>query len=228
MKKINILVFLFCILCIAENTQAQFPCVRNISTNPNNPFNTEWGAMFPEDPGSFVNTQFNWYYLAPNITINRVLDGWTLPSSFPTAYGMTWPFDNSNGPGTNYLYGNISDAEKRDFHWEDGWELLWMNLGFLPNGDPSNPKAPNAWHPNPEYPNPDFAPYFVLYNRYRGTMRIFFNIWWFEQPYHNVTVSLQFSEISGTNNKISGILRHTDALDQALDKKSNITKAPKG
>lgn len=42
--------------------------------------------------------------------------------------GMPSQFNYLKEPQAN---GLITD---RDYHWEDGWELLWMNLGYLPDG----------------------------------------------------------------------------------------------
>ncbi len=133
------------------------------------------------DPGSFINTGFNWYHQGTQIIINKQINSWTLPAGFPNTLGMMWPFHPDNGQATSYLHknpltGQDLEPEKMDFYWEDGWELLWMNLGFLPNGDPIKPKNPLAWNTNIEEPKPTNAPYFVLYNRYRGTLRVFFNV----------------------------------------------------
>jgi hypothetical protein len=50
--------------------------------------------------------------------------------------GMPSQFNYLKEPGVN---GLITD---RDYHWEDGWELLWMNIGKSPNGDPYSASAP--------------------------------------------------------------------------------------
>jgi hypothetical protein len=59
---------------------------------------------------------------------------------------MLWPWHEQMPNYASYLHRfydyNYTPAEprtipepERDFRWEDGWELLWMNLGYLPNGD---------------------------------------------------------------------------------------------
>jgi hypothetical protein len=59
MKKLS---FILILIASIGNLSAQvYSCVRNISTNPNDPYNLEWQTMYPEDPGSFINTGFSWY-----------------------------------------------------------------------------------------------------------------------------------------------------------------------
>jgi hypothetical protein len=126
-------------------------CVRQISTNPNNPYNEEWESWYPSDTyaGSFINTGFSWY---PNssILIPKSQD-WNTPFRDPNGGDLTmeWPFASDNGGHTSYLYRRIDPEtigdeyprgedipiELRDYHWEDGWELLYLNIGRLPNGD---------------------------------------------------------------------------------------------
>jgi hypothetical protein len=67
----------------------------------------------------------------------------------------------------------------RDFNWQDGWELLWMNTGYYPNQSTTNHNGNiNFSDNNRIYPfvsNPAHSryPYIILYNKYRGTMRMF-------------------------------------------------------
>ena len=51
--------------------------------------------------------------------------------------------------------------DKSDFYNEDGWELIRYENGYKQNGSQVN--------------NADIVPMFVLYNRYKGTMRILVN-----------------------------------------------------
>lgn len=225
MRNIIILIVSIFLVVVSKLISAQetYPCVRDLSTNPNNPYNTEWSNMFDTDPGSFINSGFSWYN-GSSIVINSASNAWTLPSNFPSLLPMSWPFGINNGHTylTKDPFTNLDIPDKdRDFRWEDGWELLWLNLGILPNGDPISPKNANAWNPVPESPNPTSAPYFILYNRYRGTMRVFFNVWWGNAHYDDVTVTLYFDEPFGGNN-ISGVLRHVSGIDQAMDKKTEI------
>lgn len=61
-------------------------------------------------------------------------------------------FDQSLNPTTF----NLADAVKKDFAPEDGWELLYRSFGTASQGVKT--------------------PFFVLYNKYNGTVRVFANI----------------------------------------------------
>lgn len=231
-KTLFITPFLISMILWGTTLKAQVndPCVRNISTNPYNAYNDEWSSMYPNDPGSFINDAstggFNWYF-GNVITIDKGTQGWSLPSGFPSNYPMLWPFELSNGNHTRYLYepgGEWIPEGERDFHWEDGWELLWMNIGTLPNGTAINAKPQSSWNDDPESPLPAGTPYFVLYNRYRGTLRLFFNVWFFDTHYDDVLVSLRFEDGAANKENLSGIFRHVEGVDRALDKPTNVTK----
>lgn len=237
MKKKIILLGVSFVIFISNGFAQVFPCVRDISTNPNNPHNTEWISMFGPNEGgsfgpSFVNSWFNWYPSVFTLQIPISNQNWERPISFTgTNLNMRWPFEELNDDyiGSNaYLYQNINVEEDRDFHWEDGWELLWLNTGYLPNGARVDAKPQNSWYMAPEDPQPKNMPFFVLYNRYRGTLRIFANLWKAHGAYNHVNVELQFHR-STQNGNFSGIFRHAGGLDLPLDKKSEITsiKAPR-
>ena len=137
----NIIILFSILVGLGQHLNAQiYSCVRNVSTNPNNPFNTEWQTItqqnYPTDPGSFINTGFSWYLGSNSLAIYPQLQNWNLPPSYQNTHYMKWPFamNNDDLEGSNaYLYDHIDDTD-RDYHWEGGWELLWMNLGYLPNG----------------------------------------------------------------------------------------------
>lgn len=194
-------------------------CVRQISTNPKKPFNAEWTQMFPGLRESFVNTGFDWSPHQGTIPIYKT-QNWITP--FPSQSGVInmWsPFEVSNGSSTMHLQsaGNGSQAfDDLDWHWEDGWELLYMNLGYLPNGDLIDDKPNNSWR-GVEDPTPSNAPYFVLYNRYRGVIRIFANVWFTDiGSFDYVNIRLGFFQ----EEKVSGALRHVGGVDRALDQKT--------
>jgi hypothetical protein len=222
--KIKIITLLIACSIIASTHAQVYSCVRNISTNPNDPYNLEWQTMYPEDPGSFINTAFSWYFGSNSFHIYPQSQNWNLPASYQSTHYMKWPFamNNDDLDGTNsYLYDGLPERD-RDYHWEDGWELLWMNLGKLPNGTFVNQRPANSWNPANSNPDPEGLPYFVLYNRYRGTMRIFANLWMFEEQYEHINAKIIFNDVSVRKEEISGIMRHAAGLDQALDKPSII------
>jgi hypothetical protein len=61
-------------------------------------------------------------------------------------------YDQSGNPNTFFL----ADAFDKDFKWEDGWELLYKKFGTESQGV--------------------ITPYFMLYNKYSGVVRVFVNI----------------------------------------------------
>jgi hypothetical protein len=237
MKNLYTILLLPSLLLLGLSLQAQpYSCVRNISTNPYNPHNTEWAQMYPNDPGSFINNSslggFNWYWIGgpPLIDIDNLNQTWTLPPDFPNRVNMNWPFDISNG--LDYLFDVPGNEYDRDYHWEDGWEVLWMNLGKLPDGTPIQDvnASSNRWVNSATNPNPGEAPYFVLYNRYTGLMRVFFNVWIFDQHYDDVTLTLRFSSSADPNAQdLSGALRLVGGKDRFLDQKTDavVLKTPR-
>jgi hypothetical protein len=229
MKIIYTLAF---IVALSGNIVAQqvYSCVRNISTNPNDPYNLEWQTMYPEDPGSFINTGFNWYSAVP-LVIYPQIQNWALPASYQNTHYMKWPFAMGNDDiesNNNYLYRGLTE-EERDFHWEDGWELLYLNLGKLPNGTFTTQIPNGSWSDqgqgaNQFAPDPAKLPYFILYNRYRGTLRIFANLWMFEEDFHHIYAKLRFTKASRDNKELSGIMRHAEGIDRALDQPTEIAE----
>lgn len=212
-------------------------CVREISTNPNNPYNLEWEGWYPTGTfaGSFINTGFSWYPNASILIPRSQL--WNTTFQDPNAGDliMEWPYATDNGQHSHYLYrridpstldyeepiGHDTPIELRDYHWEDGWELLYLNIGRLANGERIDQKPGNSWDPIGENPNPSHAPYFVLYNRYRGTLRVFFNVWFEDNSrFDNVTVQLRFDESAAAYKTMSAVLRHGNGIDQAMDQKT--------
>ncbi len=145
---------------------------------------------------------------------------------------MPWFFSNSNTE-TGYLYYHpdpgihfLNDNEK-DWHWEDGWELLYLNIGSLPNGTPIDQKSDPSmyWNTDSEQPTANNSPYVVLYNRYTGLMRVFFSAWGDDaNNWQDVTVSLEFPDQNVNKRIISGIFRHAEGIDRPLNQPTKITK----
>lgn len=138
MKKYAIIIALLCSITIVGQTQPILSCVRNISTNPKNPSNNEWGTtIFPGISDYYLNTGFDWY--PPNFGPPIIIDqnqNWAAPySSQNNPILMKSPYRTENGNGSKYLWAKLTDLEEADFRWEDGWELLFMNLGYYSNGD---------------------------------------------------------------------------------------------
>jgi hypothetical protein len=202
---------------------------------------------------SFLNSYFNWYDPA-KIAINKSNE-WAVPTfklqpgdPLNALYDMTWPWSTSmNNSAFSFLYldpatlnpirDNPDDplpspqtlpVTDRDYHWEDGWELLYLNLGFLPNGDDVDQTYSDSWRPaqnatnNAQMrPEPNHVPYFVLYNRYRSTMRVFANVFGREGNLPEVDytyVKLLFLDELETAG--SGLFRVSNGVDRPLDKET--------
>ena len=153
MKKLYSLFFL---LVVAMTAVLGQPCTpAGISTNPNAPVDPFLlnNLVNPSNPSQsftnnpFLNT-FNWGEIAgadfKTIGID-LCTYWEFDNTIvladpgdpcPLYYPMTSFMSDGMPSQFNYLKepqanGLITD---RDYHWEDGWELLWMNLGYLPDG----------------------------------------------------------------------------------------------
>ncbi len=121
---------LFC-ACTFLRAQ-QPPCLPNgVLTNPASPVN-------PQHPG-YANF-FDW------------TDGW-----------YDYYLNGNRGLKVNPYYSGVSGVidlyGDNDFKPEDGWELVYMDLGVDSDGSPLSGRSGHIW--------------FVLYNRYRSFMRLF-------------------------------------------------------
>jgi hypothetical protein len=56
--------------------------------------------------------------------------------------GMVSPFSTNMPFEYNYLNQNGALPQNCDIHWQDGWELMYMNLGFFPNKENINTYNP--------------------------------------------------------------------------------------
>lgn len=219
--------------CLSPLARAQ-NCINGISTNPKNPKDPvfiDWVNQYPPYSGSvqhnpFLNT-FDWQDPFNRIDISPLL--FNIPGANPNVmYGMQHPFNGGLAEGSPYNYSFFNSEDKktisvknRDFHWEDGWELLWMNLGYTPDGSAIDNQQPGSpFHgQNTTKPDPNHIPYFVLYNKYRGVIRIFASV--FFNPtvfgrHQKIDVNLKFTD----NTTVNGMLRHASTYDQALDKET--------
>ncbi len=121
------------LFCACTFLQAQQPpCLPNgVLTNPASPVN-------PQHPG-YANF-FDWTENRYNIYIN----------------GQD---DDIINPYHAYHAGVFNLNGDNDFKPEDGWELVYMDLGVDSDGSPLSGRSGHIW--------------FVLYNRYRSFMRFF-------------------------------------------------------
>ncbi len=130
------------------------------------------GVLFAQEPVHVpdtgcdevgISTDPN-HYVNPNDPGEDLLWDWRkeeytmyIPANGGGTQGVATPikspfFDQSGNPNTFAL----ADAIEKDFDSEDGWELLYRKFGTPSQGVST--------------------PYFALYNRYSGTIRVFVNI----------------------------------------------------
>lgn len=195
-------------------------CTQDASTDPANPVNNDLTPIMKTgqnavnefkntfDWGAHSNTSF--HSIPLNLDAN-----WSLGSHGGLMHS---PFSTNMPSGYSYLHQGGALPDDCDWHWEDGWELMWTHLGNYPNGEgveTTNPNRIIAGQNGLANPN---TPYFVLYNRYSGKLRFFGNM---------------FQEINATNNDhiqlflrhdppndqapVSGVFRHVSGYDRPLD-----------
>lgn len=225
MKLIYILAVLGLILPLSS--LAQDACEKDISTNPMAPYNDH---SFPGNKyNPWINSDFDMGALnlgaVKLIELNKQL---TWSSDFISVadtadFFMMNPYTSEGTPPARYKYLHPNNVPfvLRDYQWEDGWELLWLGTGFYPNGERINTLEPNRAYP-PSFPNPGQSqvPYIALYNRYRGTMRIFMNLVTDFSSYADIRTVLKLPSVEN----LSGILRHLEPYDRALDQTTNVDK----
>jgi hypothetical protein len=193
------------LICVFNNLIAQSEnCTHNVSTNFQNPSNGSipFNSILVGD--EYLN-HFDWNALNS--------------SGFLTTYQLQNMTYNQNminiqsvasGPYYSYLYS----GEKMSY--ENGWELLLLNIGRFPNLDP--------------LPNSDYAdiPYIVLYNRFKGIIRLFAN---YGNGYistnssiNAMRVQLRFDNDLNGIETLNGLMRLSAGKDFTLDQNTNVSK----
>lgn len=229
-SSISLLIVLF-----LSSTGSGQPCDNGIATDPNNPINNQfvqmgnnfWPGNGTDTHNPFLN-QFNWYLGNSTITLFPEQVNWAhgFPNNLPTL-PMQHPYGGGMPTEFQYLRPTNVSASLRDFNWEDGWELLYMNLGYYPDMNATNDPAPGSYYANHNQfydPIPSNIPYFAIYNRYRGLLRLFANVWFpVGTNYSDINVTLRFTPPSQFENKLTGLFRHASAYDQALSEPTSIS-----
>jgi len=255
MKK---LILCFLLIGNALNTIGQCQEGEVISTNPDNPINTDLSEKLHPFPGSnaTINEYLNTWKWAKwsssggnhsfdEIDLNPASDwlqnGQSIPAnSSPAAWRMSSPFGFNMMTHYPYLlqgWNGSSHPQDKDWRWEDGWELMWLNTGYFPNQHNfpnigNNPIDPSVHNMNSTNNNRihtgtiglanKSAPFFALYNRYTGKLRFFGN-YFFEFGTSNpkfIDLRLYYDFEIGN---LSGIFRHAASYDQALDQYTKVS-----
>lgn len=208
---------------------------QGISTNPANPKNCEVDEEYPNKTNQMLNS-FDWAKTSPpnpqpgtTFILNAIPlnphAGWQVPNYTSAGiFYMQSPFEQGylSKPGGSPL----ADF---DFAWEDGWELMYMNTGYFPNGD--------VYHDPSQNNNPMVAdvtplqhtkvPYIILYNRYTGKLRTFFNVYAELGSFDNIKLDMGYlkeDKQGSYPSVVSGIFRHGNGYDLPLDQQT-ATKA---
>ena len=210
------LVLCFCFIINSKTySQTYNKCVKQITTNPNDIKKwNEFSLVYPGKVNPFLN-KFNWGSFS-NSTFNSIELN---PNSYFNInnFSMHSPYSSSMPNEYSYLRkGNENGPNGVDWHWENGWELMWMNTGYYPNGDPLNSVDNNRIITGASAPINTDVPYIVLYNRYTRTLRVFANVFKKFGQYNNVTTTIKYPD----REKMSGILRHIGNNDRTLDQNS--------
>lgn len=193
----TIIIFMF--LGQVINLFAQ--CDNNVSTDYLNGATNN--ALPSVNPNAYLNS-FDWVPRDPN----------TLELQKYNTYGINQGLLLPNGQINNIYSSQVSDfykylGDEIEPLPENGWELISVNMGFYPN----NVRM------NSEYN--DF-PYLILYNRYRGIIRVFGIL---GPGYAAYGTSINAVVVNlGLNNKenLNGLFRLSSGFDQALDKTTDI------
>jgi hypothetical protein len=194
-------------------------CVRNISTNPSNPKNTEFDNFFSGKTNPWLNAyklaDYNWGAGLKSVALN--LDaGWQLPWYTGGQLRMSHPYESSEA---SYLRPLGTSVQDYDFHWQEGWEILWVNLGYFPDGRPINQSDLNSILPDAiQLANPR-TPYIIAYNRYSGKLRMFVNVYSDLSQISDIYMNLLYED----RLSVSGLFRNQGNFDKTLDQTSDYT-----
>jgi hypothetical protein len=222
MKKI--IISLLASLIFYGDLQAQFSCPpykdssacergNGISTDPDNLVN---------DNCSELKNDFEWRIKkdASVVSVNPefyiAYDANGIPRSIRN------PFNNP----TNSEYRNIADNHNSNYNPKDGWELLKVDFGALSNFNTGWTQL-EADRPgiNP-FTGGTSIPYFILYNKYTGTLRFFGSIFNYKRSFSTIKVEItipESGEYSIPDLKATNLLSIQGEATQPLDQETGET-----
>lgn len=181
MKKILFIITALVGIASQPASAQQNNCQENESvTNPSNPSDLRGQPYINEvTPGvpkfDWRSNYYDFYKLAPNSSVNYIPDA------------MINPFWDPHNPITKHLAHDLEIF--RDYQHEDGWELLIFNMGVKYNYD--NQQLVDI--------KQDIQhPYFALYNKFTGILRIFVYFDHSKKPgYNSGYITIYPEDISG-------------------------------
>ncbi len=115
----------------------------------------------------------------------------------PVLYQITSPFYNTNG---NPNIVDLSLVTNKNYRPEDGWEFIAKNFGSNVDGNDN--------------------PWFILYNRYNGTLRVFIQVNSSYNSFQSASIKLNFTNGFNTNGLLSQIGINTLPLNMLNGKTS--------
>jgi hypothetical protein len=131
------------------------------STNPANPSPStgvgsnkwDWSSQLT-GKGSYNGNGAMYYMINPN---SSMYGNYSIPPIQGSPTGIESPYYNS---ASTQLSQYVAFGTKSDFNWTDGWELITRNFGY-------------AWDETNNAISDATVPYFILYNKFSGTLRVF-------------------------------------------------------
>ncbi len=218
--------FIFVLLLFPFSGHSQ-DCEKEISTSPVAPYNNHAFPLGRYNP--WINSAFNIGELengnVPPMPLNNQIAWQMSDFVFGSAFEMWNPYTSAGTSGRRYSYLHSTgiDFENLDYKWEDGWEVLHIGLGFYPNGEEIQvASTQRAYSTGVNQPSNPRIPYIILYNRYRGTLRVFMNLFTSFGGYSDILIWLEFEDENPSG--LSGILRHLESFDRPLNQTTNVKR----
>jgi hypothetical protein len=174
---------------------------KGITTNPDN---SDWSSSVYDQPYK-KNTGANLFDWRTNgISVNIP----NIPAYNNTL--LTSPF--FFGTNASHLNGIIAfpdnNGAKNDFNPKDGWELIQRDFGYKSDHSVETPAYLAA-------------PYFILYNKYTGTLRVLGYLSSSNGDFPIVNVKLSMKDAQGNGN-VTGLLNYYNKVALPLDQSTPI------
>ncbi|MBP9690035.1 MAG: hypothetical protein KBE91_10520, partial [Bacteroidia bacterium] len=197
---------------------AQCSDTTTVSTNVDNPINTQFDVSHQGMINPFLNT-YNWSGVTSTGFQSVILNPNANWGAGYNTFLMNSPFSSAMGTDYSYLkyingqYPTIAQLPELDWGWGRGWELMWMNSGYYPDGQEINNPLPNSIVNNPIGLSNELTPYIIVYNRYTGKLRLFANLITPFGSTNNIYSTFKYDKLVD----VSGVFRNLNNYDRPLD-----------